>query len=120
MSDDFVYRLPPVKPLPPADNIPPPDSSCLTLPSPLSAMEATYYYAGLPCAPILVARSSTTPWVAPSGPNAEWDLKELGPAGHHPLKEAWEGGLDKEVIALLNSMKVKWTTLDALKIGPGE
>ncbi|EUC54593.1 hypothetical protein RSOL_057900, partial [Rhizoctonia solani AG-3 Rhs1AP] len=104
--------------LPPANNIPPPDNSCLTLPSPLSAMEATYYYAGLDPPPILVARSSTTPWEPPSGPNAEWDFQELGPVRHKALSEAWEGGLPKEVIALLRSMDVKYTSVSAVRFKP--
>ena len=57
-----------------------PQSSSLTLPSPLSEMEAKFYYAGLPSCPVLVARTSTTPWEAPTGPEESWNLKELRPA----------------------------------------
>ena len=67
--------------------IPPPQNPSRTFPSPPSKMEAKFYYAGLPSAPILVARTSTTPWEVPSGPQAYWKLKELHLANSHPIKE---------------------------------
>ncbi|KAL6303779.1 hypothetical protein BKA93DRAFT_898944 [Sparassis latifolia] len=102
---------------PATGDIPPPQSSSLTLPSPPSEMEAKFYYAGLPSAPALVARTSTTPWEAPTGPEAYRKLKELRAVGNHALKEAWEGNLALKLHALLDSMKVKWTSTDIVRIG---
>ena len=90
------------------------------VPSPPSEMEAKNYYAGLPSRPILVARSSTTPWKPPTGPEADWELKELGPASSHALSKVWENGLAREVITLLDSMKVKFTSIDIVRIGTAE
>ncbi|KAF9782172.1 hypothetical protein BJ322DRAFT_1127031 [Thelephora terrestris] len=97
-----------------------PQSSSRTLRSPPSEMEAKSYYAGLPSAPILVARSSTTPWVAPTGPEAYLQTKELGPVGRHAIREVWEDGLGSKICALLDSMKVEWTSIDIVRIGYDE
>lgn len=83
-------------------------------------MEAKFYYAGLPSAPILVARTSITPWEVPSGPQAYWKLKELHLANSHPIKEVWEGNLAPKILALLDSMEVKWTSIDIVRIGDSE
>jgi hypothetical protein len=82
-------------------------------------MEAKLYYAGLPSAPVLVARTGTTPWEAPTGPEAYRKLKELRVVGNHApnLKEAWEGDLAPKLRALLDSMEVKWTSIDIVRIG---
>ncbi|EKM55700.1 uncharacterized protein PHACADRAFT_209222, partial [Phanerochaete carnosa HHB-10118-sp] len=98
----------------------PPQSSSTMLPSPPSEMEAKYYYYGLHSKPVLVARSSTTPWEAPTGPEADWPCKELRVFGNHPLKEVWEGGLGLKFCGLLGSMKVQWTSIDLLRIGEAE
>ncbi len=84
----------------------------------MSEMEAKFYYAGLPSAPVLVARTSTTPWELPTDPEA--CPKELRPAGNHALKEAWRGDLSSKLLALLDSMKVKWTSTDIVRIGIAE
>ncbi|PBK83108.1 hypothetical protein ARMGADRAFT_679182 [Armillaria gallica] len=97
-------------------DIPPPQSSFFTLPSPPSEMEAKSYYAGLPSFPVLVARTGTTPWKAPTGPEAYRELKELCAVGNHALKEAWEGNLALKLHALLDSMKVQWTSTDVVRI----
>jgi hypothetical protein len=80
-------------------------------------MEAKYYYAGLPSAPKLVARTSTTSWEVPSGPEAYPKLKELSPVGNHVINGAWEGNLALKLFALLDSMKVKSTSIDIVRIG---
>ncbi|PBK75246.1 hypothetical protein ARMSODRAFT_929310 [Armillaria solidipes] len=81
-------------------------------------MEAKFfYYAGLPSAPVLVARTGTTPWKAPTGPEAYPTRKELRAVGNHALEEVWEGNLAPELHALLDSMEVKWTSTDVVRIG---
>ena len=47
----------------------PPDSAT-SWTSPLTEQEGRHYYDGLPSRPVLVARSSVTPWKLPSGPEA--------------------------------------------------
>ncbi|KAG8906989.1 hypothetical protein FRB99_005631 [Tulasnella sp. 403] len=93
----------------------PPDTSDIPLlvPPPLSNKEATFYYAGIPSGPRLVARSGTTKWKPPTG----WDeyRKELRPVGNHPLKEVWEGNLALKLHTLLDSMNVKWTSTDVVR-----
>ena len=90
--------------------------------SPLSDLEAKFYYAGLPSAPVLVARTSTTPWEAPTGPEAYPVPKELRPVTNHPLLKIWGDSLAFKLIALLDSdsMKVKFTSLDIIRIGIAE
>ena len=86
--------------------------------SPPSEMEAKFYYARLPSVPgpVLVARTSTTPWEEPDGPE-NWTPKELRPVGAHALMEVWEDNLDSRLHSLLGSMTVKWTTVDIVRIG---
>jgi hypothetical protein len=100
--------------------IPRPQSSSPTLPPPVSDLEAKCYYAGLPSAPILVARTGTTPWVMPTGSEADLKDKELRPVGNHPLREAMQGDLPPKLFSLLNSMEVKWTSIDSARIGNAE
>ena len=123
--------------------------SCRVLPSPLSELEAKFYYYGLCSAPPLVARTSTTPWKVPTSPETyqklqelrasldepfDWDrkaeiaskrdalldsitLKNLCPVSYnHPISEAWEDNLGPKVWALLDSMEVKWTSVEILRI----
>ncbi|KAH8111892.1 hypothetical protein DFH11DRAFT_1707064, partial [Phellopilus nigrolimitatus] len=79
-------------------------------------MEATFYYAGLPSRPLLVARTGT-PWEAPRGPEAYPVRKELRPVGNHPLADVWEDNLALKLHALLDSMDVEWTSTDVVRIG---
>ncbi len=79
--------------------------------------ESKCYYAGLPSAPILVARTSTTPWKAPTGPEAYHRLKELRVVGEHALNSVWGDDLGVKVSSLLDEMNVKWTSLDIVRIG---
>ncbi|KAK7447030.1 hypothetical protein VKT23_014243 [Stygiomarasmius scandens] len=93
-------------------------SSSPTLPSPPSEMEVKFYYAGLPSSPVLVARTDA-PWKAPTGPEAYRVIRELRPVGNHALKlhEVWEDNLAFKLHALLDSMQVKWTSTDVVRIG---
>ncbi|KAI0287457.1 hypothetical protein BC826DRAFT_917145, partial [Russula brevipes] len=67
-------------------------------------------------APRLVARTSTTPWEAPTGPEAHPMPKELGGVGNHPIKDAWEDNVCREVGSLLVSKKVECTSTDIVRI----
>jgi hypothetical protein len=80
-------------------------------------MEAKLYYTGLPSTPVLVARSSTTPWVAPAGPEAYLKPKELRPVYGHALQKPWEGNLPHKLRNFLDSRDVKWTSIDPIGIG---
>ena len=79
-----------------------------------------FYYAGLPSGPKLVTRSSTAQWKAPSGPEAYRVIMELRPAGNHALTEVWEDNIASIIIDLLDTMKVKWTSADIVRIGKAE
>jgi hypothetical protein len=46
--------------------------------------------------------------------------KELRNIGNHPLKDAWNDYLIPKVFALLESMEVKWTSMEALRMGIAE
>lgn len=65
--------------------------------SPPSPLEAKFYYTGPPSAPILVARTSTTPWEPPIGSETDYKLKELRPIGKHPINDAWDDNLAPKV-----------------------
>ncbi|KAG9019613.1 hypothetical protein FRB90_012459 [Tulasnella sp. 427] len=89
-----------------------------TLPTPPSDKEARSYYAGLPSRPRLVARTGTTPWREPTGPEAYSVIRELRAVGNHDtLQEIWEDSLAPKVHALLDSMRVKWTSTDVVRFG---
>lgn len=94
--------------------------STRTTPSPpprVSDEEAQVYYAGLPSKPVLVARTGTTPYGAPTGPEAYPKLKELKIVGGHEIKELWEDDLAFKVHAILSENKVEWTSTDVVRIG---
>ena len=88
-------------------------SSFISLP-PIT--EDKFYYRGLPSHPVLVARTGP-PWKQPTGPEAYRTInKELRVVGTHAIKEVWEDNLALKVHALLDSMKVKWTSTDVVRI----
>lgn len=98
----------------------PPQSSSIALPSPMPEMEeARFYYAGLPSAPVLVARTGTIPpaWEVPTDSEGYPKLKELRVVGIHALSEVWEDDLAPKLHTLLDSMRVKWTSTDVVRIG---
>ncbi|KAH7911003.1 hypothetical protein BJ138DRAFT_1187026, partial [Hygrophoropsis aurantiaca] len=109
------------------DITPPPHGSPtpLTIPSPPSELESRTYYAGLPSAPILVARTSRSAWKRPTGPEAYTVRKELRTVGNRApaLKAAWESaaggegqGIARRLHALLDTMHVQWTSTDVVRI----
>jgi hypothetical protein len=98
-------------------DIPHSQSSSPMVPSPPSETESKLYYYGLLSRPPLVARSSTTPWKEPTGPDACCEAKEFRPVYNYALQGVWEAGLARDVIAVLDSMKVNFTGIDIVRIG---
>ncbi|CAA7263668.1 unnamed protein product [Cyclocybe aegerita] len=86
-------------------------------PSPPSEREAMLYYVGLPSTPLLVARTGSTPWEEVYGPWGHNVRKDLRVVGNHLIQDVWEDNLALKVMDLLDSMKVKWTSLDVVRIG---
>ena len=81
----------------------------------ISDLEAKHYYAGLPSAPVLIARTGP-PWVVPTGPEAYTRPKELRPVGPHEISKVWEDDLALKVHAVLDGNGVDWSSTDILRI----
>ncbi|KAJ7760911.1 hypothetical protein B0H16DRAFT_1719617 [Mycena metata] len=88
----------------------------MSLPSfPPSDLKSALYYRGLPSNLCLVARTSA-PWSLPKG---LWQIpkpKELCSVRNHPLREVWEDDLALKIHTLLDSLDVKWTSTDIMRI----
>jgi hypothetical protein len=78
-----------------------------------SPEESKFYYYGLPSQPRLVARTTTTPWEAS-------DVAELRPCNHKALNEALENDLPEQLFGLLDELKIKWTSVDIVRIARTE
>lgn len=88
----------------------------------LSEQEAKAYYAGLCSSPRLVYRTSTTPWMEPTGPEAYRQLKELRSVFGHKLNTVWKD-VGPNILQVLDSHGVLWTTIDLvrfIKVSKGE
>jgi hypothetical protein len=83
-------------------------------PHSVSKPEARFYYAGLPSSPVLVYRTSTTPWKQPTGPEAYRELKELKPVFNHEIVNVW-GVLGPKVCDCLDLEKVTWSSVDVVR-----
>ncbi|KAF8327470.1 uncharacterized protein EI90DRAFT_3224556 [Cantharellus anzutake] len=91
------------------------DATSSSSPPPsVSKLEARFYYAGLLSSPILVYRTSTTPWKRPTGPEAYRELKELKPVFNHGIVNVW-GVLGPKVCDCLDSQQVTWTSVDVVR-----
>ena len=73
----------------------------------------------MPSKPVLIARTGI-PWKEPTGPEAYPIRKELRPIGNHEVKAIWEDKLAPELHQLLDSMEVKWTSTEIIRIGAAE
>ena len=82
----------------------------------VSDLEAKHYYAGLPSAPVLIARTGPL-WVAPTGPEAYLRAKELSPVGIHEISKVWEDDLALKVHAVLDENGVDWSSTDVIRMG---
>ena len=85
-----------------------------SLPPPISDEEAKFYYSGLISLPLLVARTGSTPWEAPTWEN-RW-RKELRVVGEHEITEVWEDDLALKVHAILRAKHVVWSSTDVVRI----
>jgi len=87
-------------------------------PSPFVVTEtlSKVYYKGLPSEPPLIATTKPGPFEAPTGPEAYSVLKELRELGDHPLASAWDHGVADRLRRSLNTMRVNWTSIEALRI----
>ncbi|KAM5543702.1 hypothetical protein V8D89_002319, partial [Ganoderma adspersum] len=92
--------------------------SSVTPPIP-SELQAKKYYFGLPSRPVLVARTSTTPWEVPKGPVSEASLtpKELRIVDNPDLAELWHTEVARQVHAALDSKGVKMGSTNIVRIG---
>jgi len=102
---------------PVTDELASPQDSSASFRLPLSDVEAKKYYHGLPSKPILVARTGTDTWKQPSGPWPCLPVKELRTVGNHPLREVWGKKFAVQICKILDSMGVKWTSMDPVRIG---
>ncbi|KAH9946677.1 hypothetical protein B0H21DRAFT_822592 [Amylocystis lapponica] len=91
------------------------EGSSASPPSFLPEREAMYY-AGLLSSPRLLARTGTTPWEEPKGPEAYPKLKQLGAVFNHKLSTVWEDVLPK-ILACLDGIGIKRTSVDLVRIG---
>ena len=74
----------------------------------MSEVEARFYYAGLPSAPILVGRSTPTyEWEVPTSPDTYQKLQEFRTSLDRPFDEGWEADIASKRKALLDSIKLK-------------
>jgi hypothetical protein len=88
----------------------------LTPPFVVTKALSKVYYKGLPSQPPLIATTKPGPFEAPTGPEAYSILKELRELGDHPLASAWDHGLADRLRRGLNTMRVNWTSIEALRI----
>lgn len=82
----------------------------------LSETESRLYYYGLHSKARLIARTGSTPWEEPTGPEASWRAKELGVTGSHEISKVWDT-LAPKVLDILKRGQVDWTSVDLLRIG---
>ena len=80
--------------------------------------EARCYYAGLPSNPILIYQTGA-PWQKPTGPEAYLVRKEMRPVFNHPIAAAWDE-LGPQVRDYLDSIKIKWTSIDVVRFADVE
>ncbi|KAH9017756.1 hypothetical protein EDB83DRAFT_2437067 [Lactarius deliciosus] len=83
---------------------------------PVSDQEAKLYYTGLPSKPVLVARTGSTPWEAPTGPEAYLKMKQLRVVGIHEILNVWDD-LAPKVISILDAKGVNLISMDVLRFG---
>jgi hypothetical protein len=63
-----------------------------------------------------VARTGTDTWKLPAGLETYLPPRDLGTVGNHPLREVREDKLAFQIYDVLDSMGVKWTSIDLVRI----
>ncbi|KAF5346983.1 hypothetical protein D9758_010100 [Tetrapyrgos nigripes] len=71
---------------------------------------------GIPSNPRCVFKTGNT-WFVPRGPEAQRILREARPVCDHPMGEMWLD-LGKHVYEFLDSLNVKWTSIDPVRFAP--
>ncbi|KAI0086259.1 hypothetical protein BDY19DRAFT_962251 [Irpex rosettiformis] len=100
----------PYGPNAPPPRIRPPESS-------ITEAEASGYYARLPSNPRLVARTGSKTWgESKDGCFRGPGTKELSVVVNHKLNTIWEFQVAPKVQACLNELRVRWTSLDVVRI----
>ena len=98
------------------------DSDSESAPTPASdsdvEFEAHAYYYGLPSTPVMVYRTGRR-WKKPTGREAYLIPKEVRPVFDHPIEDAWDR-LGQLVLDYLDSVSVKWTTIDVARFAEVE
>ena len=98
------------------------DSDSESAPTPASdsdvEFEAHAYYYGLPSTPVVVYRTGRR-WKKPTGREAYLIPKEVRPVFDHPIEDAWDR-LGQLVLDYLDSVSVKWTTIDVARFAEVE
>ena len=70
----------------------------------------------MPSKPPLIATTKPGPFEDSTGPEAYSVFKELRELGDHPLASAWDHGLADRLRRSLNTMRVKWNSIEALRV----
>lgn len=83
-----------------------------------SNFEAQSYYFGLPSRPASVYQTGA-PWKKPTGLEAQRVLNEARPICNHPIADVWDE-LGPQVPEYLDSVNVKWTTIDVTRFAEVE
>jgi len=88
------------------------DFTMRTTPEPphLSETESRLYYYGLPSEVRLIARTGSTPWEEPTGPETSWRAKKVGPASSHPISDVWDF-LSPNMLGILLKAQVDWVSI---------
>ncbi|KAK0222319.1 hypothetical protein IW262DRAFT_1460632 [Armillaria fumosa] len=68
---------------------------------------------GLPSNPFCIYRTGTE-WPVPKGPQAQRVPREASPVCNHPIQAVWPA-LGEQVYELLDSLDVKWSTIDPVR-----
>ena len=93
----------------------------MDIPYAVSTAEAMYYYAGISRSPPkLVFRTSKTPWVKPTGPEAYRHLKQLREVYGHKLNDHWDNTIGPEVLDLLDQQQVRFSSVDVVRFRSGK
>lgn len=81
-----------------------------------SAEEALSYYVGLPSKPRLIYRTGQEKWCSPKGPGAYPRRKQLVPVFDHPMANAWNEELSRQIANILDKNQVFESTSSSVVV----